>query len=559
MLFTPTERAFADLVRRLAYANPFDNDEQATVRRELLVINLGLADEERRRPTVATAPDSFEDVFARRIEALLIKLLARIEAGTAKSIAVRTDQRKLAVRESQLGTIGPDEIERYEDLIITVLHLRHFAPFDVHRAANGVSPAEAGKQLAIKFRQFREDFARWTRVPFALGTFLTGAEHAFAIYFQYRLAFGLLQDLIHGESRPVARLRAATWHSIFPRELRLYGVLLFERMHDVTTLILGPSGTGKELVATAIGLARFVPFDSKRERFVEPFANAFHPINLSAMPRDLIESEMFGHSAGAFTGATKDREGWFEKCKRGHTVFLDEIGELAESVQVRLLRVLQNREFYRVGDTEPRRFEGRVIAATNRDLAVQIADNRFREDLYFRLCSDMIRTPTLREQLDDSPDELPALVSHVAARCLGDKAALEYVATYTERLTQSTLAWIESSAEMGPAYAWPGNFRELEQCVRSMMVRGEYRPPARYQRPLSNPHAGSHVTSPSYLDRFIEDIRGGRLGFEELLVRYCSLVHSRTGNVAETARRLNKHRVTVQGRIEQEWVERFRE
>ena len=323
-------------------------------------------------------------------------------------------------------------------------------------------------------------------------------------------------------------------------------------MHEVTTLILGPSGTGKELVANAIGLARFVPFDPKRERFEEPFGGAIHPINLSAMPRDLIESEMFGHVVGAFTGATNNREGWFEKCKRGHTVFLDELGELDESVQVRLLRVLQNREFYRVGDTEPRRFEGRVIAATNRDLDQLIAAGRFREDLYFRLCSDVIHTPTLREQLDDSPQELPALIALAAGRCLGEKAPKEYV----ERLTCGTLQWIERSSAMGLAYGWPGNFRELEQCVRSVMVRGEYHPPVRSQR-SETPRTKD--TRPGVVDDFLADVRAGNLTFDELLMRYCSLIQASTENVAETARRLKKHRVTVQARIDPLWVERFRQ
>jgi len=463
-----------------------------------------------------------------RIEKLLERLRPRIHQGS--------------------HDISRDEREWLEDLIIIALNLRYFA---------SINPLELAGDDTRKvpfFRPFCDDLARWTNLPVELTPFLQTPAHVFAIFFQYRLAVVLLAQLIQGRSRPVARLRAATWHSIFPRELRLYGVLLYERMHEVTTLILGPSGTGKELVATAIGLARFVPFDAKRERFSEPFTGAFHPINLSAMPRDLIESEMFGHVAGAFTGATQNREGWFGKCKRGHTVFLDELGELAESVQVRLLRVLQNREFYRVGETEPGRFEGRVIAATNRDLSQQIAVGQFREDLYFRLCSDVIHTPTLREQLDDSPGELPALVSLVAQRCLGDKAVEEYV----ERLTSVTLQWIEGSPAMGLGYGWPGNFRELEQCVRSVMVRGEYHPPLRVAGATSPGNATSSTSTPSPLDRFASDIRAGALTFDEVLERYCSLIFARTGNVAEASRRLKKHRLTVQARISHEWVEQFR-
>jgi transcriptional regulator with AAA-type ATPase domain len=526
MLFSATERAFADAVGRYAYANPFDGEAQAAVRKELVDFDLGLPDANPHRPPIVIPSDPFKQILAGRIEALLEHLRQRLRQ--------RDDN------------IGLAERELLEDLIITALNLRHFAP---------INPLELygdTTQKVAAYRPFCDDLARWSNVPVELAPFVHRPAHAFAIFFQYRLAVVLLAQLIRGQSRPVARLRAATWHSIFPRELRLYGVLLYERMHEVTTLILGPSGTGKELVANAIGLARFVPFDPKRERFAEPFAGAFHPINLSAMPRDLIESEMFGHVAGAFTGATNNREGWFEKCKRGHTVFLDELGELDESVQVRLLRVLQNREFYRVGDTEPRRFEGRVIAATNRELDQLIAAGRFREDLYFRLCSDVIRTPTLREQLDDSQQELPALIALAAGRCLGEKAPEEYA----ERLTRGTLQWIERSSEMGLAYGWPGNFRELEQCVRSVMVRGEYHPPARKQ-PRETPR--SNHTEPDVVDEFLAEVRAGNLTIDELLIRYCSLIQSRTENVAETARRLKKHRVTVQARVDPLWVERFRQ
>lgn len=533
MLFTPTEWAFADTLGRMAYLNPFDEPAQLAIRAELAAIDLGQAEAEQQRPPLDfpnfdSPTAQFADTYARRIEVLLEKVTQRLKAPGADACR----------------GIRQEEIERYEDMLTCALQLRYFAPGRVIQAAlNG--------ERITQFKDFRRDLERWTNVPLPLAPYFRDAEHSFAIDFQYRLAIKLLEDSILGNSRPAERLRAALWHSIFPKALRLYGVLLFERMHDVTTLILGPSGTGKELVASAIGLARYVPFDAKHEQFVEPFAGACHALNLSAMPRDLIESEMFGHAAGAFTGATREREGWFEKCKQGHTVFLDELGELDESVQVRLLRVLQSREFYRVGDTKPRTFAGRVIAATNRNLGELIAAGQFREDLYFRLCSDVIHTPSLREQLDDSPDELPTLVQHIAQRCLGMRAAAEFV----EQLTRDTLEWIEQSPAMGWSYAWPGNFRELEQCVRSVMVRGEYHPPQYRLRLKSTQSTSADQTS---LDEFLQQVRAGSLTFDEVLVRYCSLMYARNGNMAQTARRLKKHRVTVQGRVDPAWVERFK-
>jgi transcriptional regulator with GAF, ATPase, and Fis domain len=327
-------------------------------------------------------------------------------------------------------------------------------------------------------------------------------------------------------------------------------------MHDITTLIIGPTGTGKELVARAIGLSRHIPFDPKRRRFTEHFGGAFHPINLSAMSRDLIESEMFGHCAGAFTGAAKDRAGWFEACGECHSVFLDEIGELEPAVQVKLLRVLQNREFHRVGETRTRHFKGKVIAATNRDLAAEMHGRAFRQDLYFRLWSDVICTPSLREQLDDQPEDLSYLVQLVAERLLGTQAIPEHV----ERLTKQTVSWINRSPQLGPVYAWPGNFRELEQCVRSNMVRGQYVPPRLAEGAAPSrqqPPPAADVTPPA-IDRFTAQVRAGELSFDDLLDHYCSFVFAQAGNVTQAARRLGKHRATVQSRVKPDLVESFR-
>ncbi|MEZ6058669.1 MAG: sigma 54-interacting transcriptional regulator, partial [Planctomycetaceae bacterium] len=256
----------------------------------------------------------------------------------------------------------------------------------------------------------------------------------------------------------------------------------------------------------------------------------------------------------------KDRAGWFERCKVGHTVFLDEVGELDLSIQVKLLRVLQNREFFRVGETEPRRFEGKVIAATNRDLAKEIATGRFRQDLFYRLCSDVLRTPSLREQLDDTPGDLPHLVRIIAAKCLGERAAPEQV----EWLSSMTVSWIESSPELGAHYDWPGNFRELEQCVRNIMVRGEYHPtrmPTVFsqsnQLPISHPLP---TTSQNVaVEAFLKRVRASDLTYDELLRYYCSLVFSRSDHLTETSRRLQKHRATIEARIDPDLVASFRD
>lgn len=536
MLFRSTEREFAANFSRFLYLNPFFHVDAMGLRDRLLAAQMGLADAEARQSPIAGCERAWVDVLVRRAEALLARLKKRWIEGTAPE--------------------NYEEQSWYEDLLIGSVYYRTF------EGQKALREAGDGTQRVNTFRDFAALCQEWTSVPFEFAPFLRDPAHMFAIFVQLRRSIDLIPQLIQGNSRPMVLLRASIWNSIFPHELRLYGTLLYDRMHEVTTLILGPSGSGKELVATAIGLSRLVPFDAKRERFIEPFGGVFHPINLSAMPRDLIESEMFGHCAGSFTGAVKDRDGWFDKCSLGHTVFLDEIGELAEAVQVKLLRVLQSREFFRVGETEPRRFHGRVIAATNRDLSAEMAAGRFRQDLFFRMCSDLIRTPTLRDQLDDCPDDLPFLVRLVASKCLGERAWPEQI----EWLTDLTANWIRRSPEVGLGYAWPGNFRELEQCVRSVLVRGEYHPAAfTALSSLSRGHADQAAglrpsggsSSASSLDLFVARVRAGELTYDEILEYYCSLISSRSANLSEAARRLGKHRATIQSRILPEIVASF--
>jgi DNA-binding NtrC family response regulator len=215
-------------------------------------------------------------------------------------------------------------------------------------------------------------------------------------------------------------------------------------------------------------------------------------------------------------------------------VFLDEIAEVDVAIQVKLLRVLQTRTFHRLGETTDRRFGGKMIAATNRDLAVEMRGGRFRADLYYRLCSDLIETPSLEEHLRDAPEDLGNLVLFIAQRVAGDTEAAS-LAAEAER-------WIEEN--LGRDYRWPGNVRELEQCVRNVMIRGEYR--ARRPHPA---HARDEIT---------EALVEGSLTADELLRRYCTLVYLRTGSYQETARRLNLDRRTVKSKIDPHLLQRYK-
>ncbi len=209
--------------------------------------------------------------------------------------------------------------------------------------------------------------------------------------------------------------------------------------HPTTVLITGESGTGKEVIARA--LHRMSPRHVAR----------FVAVNCGAIPEQLLESELFGHARGAFTGATADKRGLFEEADGG-TLLLDEVGDLPLALQVKLLRVLQEREIRRVGDSRPRRVDVRVLAATARDLERDVAAGRFREDLYYRLNVVRIHIPPIRER----PQDIEPLVAALLQR-LADRAG--------RRVTMSpdALAAIR-------AHAWPGNVRELENALERAVV-----------------------------------------------------------------------------------------
>ena len=508
-LLSTSDRTFAGTLTRITYSNPF-RPERIALEKEILGGDY-----------VDTGPvwNWRSDLEGDRPN--LEKLAAR---------AVRLADR---VREALAGGGRADEEERilYEDLVLYILYHRNRLLFEPMLEA---APGRRGPERVEFYETFERELTRYLNVPGVRSAARMDPSHLFACFFQIRRAFHHLFREIIGGSEAAARLRATAWESIFTHDMRRYRRTLWARMGDVTTLITGPSGTGKELVARAIGLSRYVRFDPRSGTFAGDFAASFHALNLAALPATLVEAELFGHRRGAFTGATADREGWLETCPPHGTVFLDEIGDLAPEIQVKLLRVLQGRTFQRLGDVESKTFRGKIVAATNRDLPREIAEGTFREDLYYRLCADLVTTPPLRDQIRGTPEELHHLIVHIARRVADDEA--EAVAAEVE-------AWI--AKHLGPDYPWPGNVRELEQCVRNVLVRGEYRPapPAAAAGPREALRRG---------------VEQGTLTADELLRRYATKLYAETESYEETAQKLAVDRRTAKSYIDPKLLESHR-
>jgi len=241
---------------------------------------------------------------------------------------------------------------------------------------------------------------------------------------------------------------------------------------DISVLVTGASGVGKEVVAKAIHK------NSKRKH------EKLITVNCAAIPSGIIESELFGHKKGSFTGAIESRKGYFEAADKG-TIFLDEIGELPLEIQAKLLRVIEQGEFIRVGDTKSETVDTRIIAATNRDLSKEVGDNNFRKDLYFRLKTICIEVPSLSDHSEDISD-------------LVDRFGLEF----TAKNDIPYKGFDKDSIEIMKNYNWPGNVRELKNVVESLLVmnRGERITTEIVQKKLSMETFNTNTNLPVRID-----------------------------------------------------------
>jgi two-component system, NtrC family, nitrogen regulation response regulator NtrX len=289
---------------------------------------------------------------------------------------------------------------------------------------------------------------------------------------------------------------------------------------DARVLISGESGTGKELVATAIHLG-----SARRDR---PFVR----VNCAAIPRDLVESEMFGHERGAFTGATDRRIGRFELAHTG-TLFLDEVGDLGAEAQAKLLRAIEAKEIERVGGGKPVRVDVRIIAATNKDLPRAVGEGTFREDLLFRLNVIPVLMPPLRER----PDDIPALVRH-------------FTAQHRARTGQPSVTWTPEALALLARYRWPGNVRELANIVERLAIlhAGCAIDSAAMRAVLpiarDTPPEVASLPDPAALERSLSDTLDE---YERTLITRA--LSTAGGNVAEAARRLKTDRPNLYRRM----------
>jgi DNA-binding NtrC family response regulator len=303
---------------------------------------------------------------------------------------------------------------------------------------------------------------------------------------------------------------------------------------DVTVLILGESGTGKELVARAI------------YQFSRRAGQPFLAINCAAIPEPLLESELFGHEKGAFTGANQKRIGKFEQCSGG-TLFLDEVGDMTPLTQTKMLRVLQGQEFERVGGNDNVKTNVRVIAATNRDLEQLVAAGQFRQDLFYRLSVYTIWLPPLRERQQD----LPLLVNH-------------FVSRFSRELGKRVEGVVPEAMEILRRHAWPGNIRELQSVIKRallettgpVIVPGCWTAALRMESVPRRPVSAEHASAANDLDDIVDErLRAGSKNlYAECLAATEQRIFSRVlrhtrGNLSQSAQILGIHRATLRTKL----------
>jgi hypothetical protein len=361
-------------------------------------------------------------------------------------------------------------------------------------------------------------------------------RHLLALYYQARRAAWFITRKIAGRSPAACRSRAAIWRAILGSDLCTYARDFYRSMDEFPVLITGETGTGKELAAECIGWSRYLPFDPGTRRFAAKYADDFHARSLCEASSELLESTLFGHKKGSFTGAVADAQGYFGMPREHGTLFLDEAGEIPLHVQPKLLRPFQKREYVPVGEARPRKMHGRLVFATHRDLQAMSAGGTFREDLYERMNGFRVHMPPLRELCAEG-----GLLDYVA----------RFVAERIDGLDQQcekTLRAMRFLQDTKGDYDWPRNVRELKNEVDRFLLDEGAREPVASSEPPPGPAASPVAPESVCLSSGILGPRAkvGDIDREELLRAYVTQIYVSTGlNIAETARRTGFNRRTV--------------
>ena len=483
LLLEPKDRVFFQKVRLAIFANPF-SDERVLVDYQLTGKRVSSGRNEQVRLLIQVVEERLNQVYA----------------GTERPIvSFKGEDRKLVL-------FG---------ILFHIFH-KYCADFDDHirdQIQHGDKPCRVSFADTVLNEMLSNGIESKEAVRF------------FALFFQMRRAFYFI-DRIVGKSPSMKKLRHDLWNNIFTHDIGIYERHLWNRMEDFSTMLLGPTGTGKGLAASAIGSSGYIPYDKRKNCFAESFTRVFVSINLSQFPEQLVESELFGHKKGSFTGAIEGHEGIFSLCSPSGAIFLDEIGEVSVPVQIKLLQVLQDRIFSPVGSHRKKRFYGRVIAATNQSIQKLRKNGKFRDDFYYRLCSDIIYVPPLSQRIQENPDELGDLLAHTLKRIIGKSSP---------ELVLSTLNIIRQ--QLPSDYPWPGNVRELEQSVRRILLKQQY-------------EGDRSVTSTDEVESFYASLAEGNFTAHELLSRYCRLHYDRLGTYEAVAKQIELDRRTVKKYID---------
>jgi DNA-binding NtrC family response regulator len=444
-----------------------------------------------------------------------------------------------------------DDLLLYQEACIYFLYKQHEGRL-LRRVHEGMSDREE----AAHFAAFGREHQRFLHVAGERIAPL-GARHLFARFFELARAKDLIRSEIVGTSAAADQLRVDVWESIAGDDLRLHLNGRPDRMKDVHTLVLGPTGSGKDVVARILGQSCFIPVDEDTGCFVCSYKDRYRPLNLAAKSQSLIEAELLGYVRGAFTGADKDRRGDLDMGPDGGVIFLDELAEIPLATQVLLLRVLEAHELQPVGSRVLLPFTSRIVAATHEDLDALLAQKRLREDFLHRIKANVVRTPPLALMLSQAPGDLALYV-----RFFADKACAP---ASGEALADKTMRYLERRKLLH--YGWGGNLRELQKCVLGVMARGkgpidaDLRAPgapkadavaAKSEAPPSSRAGGGEAA-------VYRAIFADRPTLYDIVERVVSWKFAECHNLREVARELNINRSTVAARLHPDVVAEFEE